>query len=247
MSDEGKRVALDKIGAKSAQHVVVLSDDRGLFFPKEVGEHSVWDDLKEGLEGDEFGKDRQKDALEAFSQSEGFPGFRLKELTLAIGPKEFLKRVQIAAHDLGLDLTHKSRFVNFLQPLEAGLLPLPEQGLVFSEVDSDVVFKDVDYGDEDLVVAEYDKFAMPKGYRGKTIAELRESGGEYLREKSGSARILNSFLQHYHVPLSNKKMCLLVTRKSVCLIFLIIWRVYGISAQLSCPGLIKPRPASICE
>ena len=191
-----KKTALQKIGAVSDQHVLVMSDDRGLFFPNEIGDHQVWDDLRQH---------EQLEVREAFSQSEGFPGFRLKEVTSAIGPKEFLKRAQIAARDLGVDLTHMSRFVMFFKPLKVGLLPLPDEGLIISEIDRGLVFKDLDYGDPDLVVDEYDNFAMPQGYGGKTIAELRESGSDYMREGTGAARVLQAFLNNYHVPLSNKK------------------------------------------
>lgn len=173
------------------RRTVVVTQDSWMMCNPRIGEHTIWDDIRE-----------HNDLVlrQAFANSAGFPAARAKELTLALGEKEFLRRLKIASRDLGIDDTRTIISTIWVGPLVPDTdLPLPENGII---IQTDEIqtrrFQNLDYASANLYVADFDQVDEVLKY-GKTVEQLRKEGSSFITEESAIARGFQEFRAAYNI------------------------------------------------
>lgn len=215
LTADEKAEALSAIGAPDAQHVLMLAEDREMKMDSRLRHMHVWDDVR-----------YLPLVSECFQSGELFPGRRINELMNAVGGAlNFLQRVETAKEQLQrqiddpstpynrpIEHEHASYVTYFLQPLEAGLLPIPAQGMYLSA--SEHGRRHLTVTAQDMLQEsagkhfELDHFDVPRGYwdvrvRGEpaTIEALRSlPDNDYFDTEFYAARGVRSLVSAFKIP-----------------------------------------------
>ena len=164
MTEDERREAVRAVGAESAQHIIIMAEDRELKLDPRLKESSVWEPFRELHLVREIFDD----------PAHLFPGKRFNELMNASGGAiNFLDLVENAKKELrqkGVSISdeHSSYITYFIRPLEPGLLPLPSEGIFMTASEKGRRFRPIFPEDRAREAAknvvEPDYFDIPRGY-----------------------------------------------------------------------------------
>lgn len=182
---------LEKAGIESDKRVIVWTNDVTFLLDPRIGQHPVWNDIKQNS--------RDHLVQQAFTYPQGFPGLRMKELTLVLGEAEVLRRIKLASQDLGIEDISTVVTTMWFGPLVPDSdLPLPENGIIVQATELNARrYQEHDYSS--FYVGKYDQVDIVLKY-GKTVEELRTEQSAYITHESPTALGLRDFISAYKIP-----------------------------------------------